>query len=395
MSAANALTPPSAAEIELLPPEPAERGYRLACLCDVRGDLTLSVPPESQALRNAPRKPYTVTDVLPRPIVARVRAEVPGAYAEPLRPLAERVRAAVAGALGRKSVELPAAVMAAYSTAPGFDAAREVTATVYAGRTVLALTPGRAGASYGVAIDVGTTSIVAFLCDLDHGRIVGMRTAGNPQAIYGEDVISRMTHIQQDVGTLADMRRLLVDEVNRLIDEAAADAGVALADIVDAVVVGNPTMQHILLGINPEPLGRGPYLPVWAEGVEVEAAELALARAAARAGVRVPVDRRLHRRRHARRAADARAGVLPRHAAADRRRHQRRGRARAPRRARRHVLRHRPGVRGRAHPLRHARGRRRDRAGVGRRQGQDPLRGDQGRRRQPRLASGRACAARA
>jgi uncharacterized 2Fe-2S/4Fe-4S cluster protein (DUF4445 family) len=83
-------------------------------------------------------------------------------------------------------------------------------------------------------------------------------------------------HIQQDVGTLADMRRLLVDEVNRLIDEAAAEAGVALADIVDAVVVGNPTMQHILLGVNPEPLGRGPYLPVWADGVEIAAAELAL-----------------------------------------------------------------------------------------------------------------------
>jgi len=276
LSAADALTLPSAAELDLLPPGPAERGYRLACLCDVRGDLTLSVPPESQALRNAPRKPYTVTDVEPRPIVTRVRAAVPGAYAEPLRPLTERVRAAVAGALRRKSVELPAAVMAAFSTASGFDAAREVTATVYAERTVLALVPGRAGPSYGLAIDIGTTSIVAFLCDLDHGRIVGMRTAGNPQAIYGEDVISRMTHIQQDIGTLADMRRRLVDEVNRLIDEAANEAGVALGDIIDAVVVGNPTMQHILLGINPEPLGRGPYLPVWAEGVEIEAAELAL-----------------------------------------------------------------------------------------------------------------------
>jgi uncharacterized 2Fe-2S/4Fe-4S cluster protein (DUF4445 family) len=272
-----ALTPPTSSERDLLPADAAERGYRLACLCDVHGDVALSVPPESQAVRNAPRKPYTVTDVEPRPIVGRLRVDVPGAYEVPQRPLAQRIRAAVARALGRRSVSLPLGVVADYSTCDGFDAAREVTATVYAEREVVALTPGRSDALYGIAIDIGTTSVVAFLCDLAHGRIVAMRTAGNPQAIYGEDVISRMTHIQRQAGALGDLRRLLVDELNRLIDEAAREAGIALRDIVDAVVVGNPTMQHILLGVNPEPLGRGPYLPVWDEGVEVSASELGLA----------------------------------------------------------------------------------------------------------------------
>lgn len=275
-SPAGALTPLSAQERELLPPQAEPRGFRLACLCDVHGDLTLSVPPESQAVRNAPRKPYTVTEVESRPIVTRVCTQVPGAYAAPLRPLAERVRTAISERLDRKSLVLPLDVVAEYSTLPDFDAVREVTATVYAERHVLALQPGRSQALYGVAIDVGTTSIVAFLCDLARGRIVAMRTAGNPQAIYGEDVISRMTHIQQDIGALAEMRRMLVDELNRMIEEAASEAGVALGDIVDAVVVGNPTMQHILLGVNPVPLGRGPYLPVWADGAEVEAAELSL-----------------------------------------------------------------------------------------------------------------------
>jgi len=275
-TAADALTPLSAEERALLPPGGEARGYRLACLCDVRGDLALSVPPESQAVRSAPRKPYTVTRVTPRPIVSRASAEVPGAHAEPQRPLAARLRGAIARAAGRKSVELPVEALAELSAQPGFDGAREVTATLYQERRVLDLRPGRAAALYGVAIDVGTTSVVAFLCDLAQGEIVGMRTAGNPQAIYGEDVISRMTHIQKDPETLAEMRRLLVLELNRLIAEAAAAAGVALADIADGVVVGNPTMQHILLGVNPEPLGRAPYLPVWADGVEVEAARLGL-----------------------------------------------------------------------------------------------------------------------
>ncbi len=275
-TAPEALDPISAGERELLPPECEERGYRLACMCDVHGSVTLSVPPESQAVSNAPRKPYTVTDVDPRPIVRRVCVQVPGAYEAPTRSLAERLGEAVAASLGRKSIALPLQVVADYSTRPDFDSARDVTATLYGDREVLALQAGRSAEMYGLAIDIGTTSIVVFLCDLNRGRIVAMRTAANPQAIYGEDVISRMTHIQQDVGALADMRRLLVNEINRLVDESAKEAGVALRHIVDVVLVGNPTMQHILLGVNPEPLGRGPYMPVWSEGVEVRASELAL-----------------------------------------------------------------------------------------------------------------------
>jgi uncharacterized 2Fe-2S/4Fe-4S cluster protein (DUF4445 family) len=275
-SAAEALTALSEAERALLPPQGESRGFRLACLCEVHADVTLSVPEESQAVSSAPRKPYTVTRVALRPIVKRVHAAVAPAHAEPLRPLAERLRTGIAGALGRRSVELPVSTLAEYSHAPGFDSAREVTATLYEERSVLELRTGRAQSLYGVAIDIGTTSIVAFLCDLVRGQIVGVRTAGNPQAIYGEDVISRMTHIQKDPGALAEMRRLLVGELNRLIEEAAGDAGASPMDIVDAVAVGNPTMQHILLGVSPEPLGRAPYLPVLADAAELEAAQLGL-----------------------------------------------------------------------------------------------------------------------
>jgi len=275
-SAAEALTLISDDERALLPPEGEAQGFRLACLCEVHGDVTLSVPAESQAVRSSPRKPYTVTQVALRPIVKRVYTPVAAAHAEPLRPLAERLRSGIAAAIGRKSIELPVAALADYSTGPGFDSAREITATLYQDRRVLELRPGRTQALYGVAIDIGTTSIVVFLCDLVRGQIVAVRTAGNPQAIYGEDVISRMTHIQKDAGALAEMRRLLVGELNRLIEEAASEAGASPADIADAVAVGNPTMQHILLGVSPEPLGRAPYLPVLADAAEVEAAQLGL-----------------------------------------------------------------------------------------------------------------------
>ena len=89
-------------------------------------------------------------------------------------------------------------------------------------------------------------------------------------------MIARMTRVHEDPAMLATLQSLLVDDINRMVAEAAAEAGVDHADIADAVVVGNPTMQHILLRINPEPLGRGPYLPVLSAGVEVEAASLGL-----------------------------------------------------------------------------------------------------------------------
>jgi uncharacterized 2Fe-2S/4Fe-4S cluster protein (DUF4445 family) len=275
-TAADALTPLSDEERALLPADAEGRDYRLACLCDVRGDVAIAVPPESQAVRSAPRKPYTVTRVAARPIVARVTAEVEPARMEAPSALADRLARGVARAARVRKPVLPVDVVADYSLRSGFDAAREATATVYRDRHVIQVRPGRREALYGVAIDVGTTSVVVFLCDLAKGEIVAMRTAGNPQAIYGEDVISRMTHVQKDPAALATMRRMLVDELNRLIAETAAEGGVDPDDIVDAVAVGNPTMQHVLLGVNPEPLGRGPYLPVWSEGVDVEARSLGL-----------------------------------------------------------------------------------------------------------------------
>jgi len=274
-AAAGALRPASEEEIALLPRAEEGRNYRLACMAEVHGEVSVSIPPESQALKSPPRKPYTVTRIALAPTVKRVALEVEGAYAEPLRPLAGRIADALARA-GQDRAELPPAALAEFSRELDFDAATEVSATLER-RRVLQLTRGRPRPLFGLAVDIGTTSLVVFLCNLERGDIAAVRTASNPQSAYGEDVISRMTHIYNDVAMLPVLQKLLVDEINRMVADAAQEAGVALADIADAVVVGNPTMQHILLGINPAPLGRGPYLPVLSAGVEVEAASLGLA----------------------------------------------------------------------------------------------------------------------
>lgn len=275
-AAATALNPINDVEREWLSGDAEGHRHRLACQCEVSGDISISVPPESQVIKSAPRKPFTLTDTRAEPVVERVAITVDDAYVAPLRSLTVRLAQATALALSKRSVTLPVQVVADYSMKPGFESARTATATVYKRRQVLQLLPERRERLCGIAVDIGTTSIVVFVCDLANGEMLAAATATNPQAIFGEDVISRKTHIQRDIGTLAEMRQLLVRELNRLVTEAAAECGVVTDDIVDAVVVGNPTMQHILLGINPVSMSLGPYVPVWSEGCEPEAASLGL-----------------------------------------------------------------------------------------------------------------------
>jgi uncharacterized 2Fe-2S/4Fe-4S cluster protein (DUF4445 family) len=271
-----ALSAPHAQESALLPAGGDGRRYRLACLAHVQDDLSVRVPPESEAVRSPPRKPFTVARIPAAPLVSSVTVDIAGPYEAPLRPLAQRIEAALSGAQPRRRIQLPAPVLAAFSTEKSYDAARRLTATLFEGREVIRLRPGAQHGLFGLAVDVGTTSVAAFLCDLEAGSILGVRTATNPQAAYGEDVITRMTHIQRDIALLPRLQQMVVDDLSRMTEELAAEAGIRPEDIVDAVAVGNPTMQHILLGINPEPLGRGPYLPVLSEGVEVRAGEIGL-----------------------------------------------------------------------------------------------------------------------
>lgn len=249
---------------------------RLACMAHVLSDLCVMVPPESEAVRTPPRKPYSVTPVPPAPAVSCVTVEPAAPHAFPLRSLATRLAQALADS-GVRNARLPAPVLADFSREAGFDTARSISVTLLDAREAIRLRAGARTDLYGLAVDVGTTSLVAFLCDLRAGSIVAVRTAANPQAAYGEDVISRMTHIQRDAALLGVLQKLVIDDINRLTTELAVEAGIEAADIVDAVIVGNPTMQHLVLGINPEPLGRGPYLPVLGDAASVRAGDIGLA----------------------------------------------------------------------------------------------------------------------
>jgi uncharacterized 2Fe-2S/4Fe-4S cluster protein (DUF4445 family) len=157
-----------------------------------------------------------------------------------------------------------------------FDASSAQT-RVNAGGTLLAAEPGdTTRALFGVAVDIGTTTLVAALIDLRDGREIAVASSLNPQARHAQDVLSRIKLGSQPEG-LQLLQGELIAELNRLIGEAAADAKISVHNIYEAVFSGNTTMLHLATGTNPASLGKYPYTPALQCGESVRAADIGLA----------------------------------------------------------------------------------------------------------------------
>ncbi|HHY45761.1 MAG TPA: DUF4445 domain-containing protein [Firmicutes bacterium] len=130
--------------------------------------------------------------------------------------------------------------------------------------------------AYGVAIDIGTTTLVVYLIDLSTGRQVAVSSAVNPQARFGDDVISRISYAAGGRDHVAHLREAVISGINLLIDKAAREAGVSIDRVYKATVVGNTCMHHLFLGIDPSPLGVAPYRPVIKDAITLTGSESGL-----------------------------------------------------------------------------------------------------------------------
>ncbi|MDE3075086.1 MAG: DUF4445 domain-containing protein, partial [Chloroflexota bacterium] len=130
--------------------------------------------------------------------------------------------------------------------------------------------------SYGAAIDLGSTTIVAFLIDLNSGKEVAVASLLNRQSLYGDDIVARLARAQDNPAGLALMHDSIVAQIDELLGELAAQAGIELSRIHQVVVVGNMAMHHFLLGLDSTHLGLAPYAPVTRDSVAVTAGELGL-----------------------------------------------------------------------------------------------------------------------
>ncbi|MDR3601954.1 MAG: ASKHA domain-containing protein [Desulfosporosinus sp.] len=145
------------------------------------------------------------------------------------------------------------------------------------GDRLLAVEPGdTSGRSFGVAIDVGTTTVVVYLMDLNKGTVVASGAVTNPQQVFGADVISRITYAAGSPDQLRELQAKVISGLNGIVAQLCQEHGIARAEIYQAVVVGNTTMTHLFLGVDPTYLAPAPFIPVYRESVEVRASELGL-----------------------------------------------------------------------------------------------------------------------
>lgn len=142
---------------------------------------------------------------------------------------------------------------------------------------VVAIEPGDTTQKlYGVAFDIGTTTLVGSLIDLNKGDVVATHSEGNPQRVFGADVISRISYVDAEEKGLETLQGKVIEALNGIIEKLTREAGITPEDVYEVSVVGNTTMIHLFLGINPSYLAQAPYVPPLKSVADVRAAELGL-----------------------------------------------------------------------------------------------------------------------
>ncbi|MBN1953674.1 MAG: DUF4445 domain-containing protein [Anaerolineae bacterium] len=258
---------------------PTERaaGYRLACQATPLGDCQVHVPPESLTAPQRAQVEGQEIAVEPAPLVRAYALQLtpPSLQDGDLRADAARLQAALAQQHGAEAGSLDVAVLRRLSPQLRADRWQANVALRGDRGEVVALLP-LSRRPLGLAVDLGTTKIAAYLVDLESGRTLAARGMMNPQIAHGEDLIARIAHAQEGPPQAARLQQLATEALNRLASELCTETGAALAEIVEAVVVGNTAMHHLFLGLPVASLGRAPYVPVVAAALDVKARDVGL-----------------------------------------------------------------------------------------------------------------------
>ncbi len=267
----------SESESDILSPEEIKKSFRLACQARVQGDLTVTIPEQMTDSREARGKTGLKGKYPVDPMVERIvlrKGELPeprhGVQMDLASWMAQRATMAAGhdvciedlGAL--RQLSLPAATDG------------EITLVNHEKKGVTAVLSGKRPKSLGLAVDMGTTTLAAYLCDLHNGEILSSAASVNPQRRYGEDVISRIAMADQREDGLRVLNQLIIDGINYLLKRCVEEVGDSPEDIDEVTLVGNTTMERIFIGFHPHGLGVSPYLPVLSSPRDLRAEEVGL-----------------------------------------------------------------------------------------------------------------------
>ena len=150
----------------------------------------------------------------------------------------------------------------------------KVTVAIRNNQEIISIHPGFKDNFYGIAVDVGSTTIAAHLCELTSGKVIGSSGLMNPQIRFGEDLMSRVSYIMMNDGGENDLTRVVRESINEIILTITGEKNINATDIVEMTLVGNPIMHHLVLGINPIELGAAPFALATDFSVHVKANKL-------------------------------------------------------------------------------------------------------------------------
>ena len=263
--------PATEADRRFLSAAKLQEGWRLACRAAIHADCRVEGLRALAAPKAAPPGGGRAAALCPN--VAKLYVRPPTPSAGDLRSDLTRLAAAL-----RDAGYEVRAVPAVWRALPGLlrHGDGSLTATL-CGDEAIAVEPGDTRSrNFGLALDIGTTTVAGMIVNLNTGAVEAAESFLNRQAAFGADVISRISYAASHEGGLAVLSEAIAATVNELVDQMTLRCGVAREELYEAVAVGNATMLHLLLGIDPAPIGVSPFIPVVRDAVTLPAAEAGL-----------------------------------------------------------------------------------------------------------------------
>lgn len=250
-------------------------GNRLSCRAKILGDIRIDVPPASQVHHQVVRKEYDAHSIELDPLVRLYFTEVAEPDLQYPDGDLQRLLIALQKDWGLSELECDFSVLQSLQSSLR-DSQWQVTVAIRDGSRIVAIWPGFQEHIYGAAVDVGSTTIAVHLCDIASGEVIGSAGAMNPQIRYGEDLMSRVSYAMLNPEGASQMTKAVRTAINELLAKVIDQAQTDISQVLEITLVGNPIMHHLLLGLDPTPLGSSPFALATNQSTELPASELGL-----------------------------------------------------------------------------------------------------------------------
>ena len=271
------LTPPGQDEIDYRGKRALVAGNRLGCMAKVCGDVVIDVPAMSQVHKQIVRKDLDLGEIVVDPNFSLYYVSVQQSTLGDGVTAIDEIRNSVASQHRLDKPTIANHVLASVHRAiDKGDGGATVAIRRGTPGEIVAVWPGFVDTAYGIAVDVGSTTVAGHLIDLTTVEVAASAGVMNPQIRFGEDLMSRVSYVMMNPGGDKELTTAIRTSLNALALELCSKATVAATDVLEIVLVGNPIMHHILLGIDPTPLGAAPFVLATDEAVSGDARELGL-----------------------------------------------------------------------------------------------------------------------